>query len=81
MESKLKSHDFSSITTNQFGLAGAAFTQISSYQYWSLTFDYPDLVKHFHLQVRIMGNFGLNGRVPWLDGANESTCYICQEGS
>ena len=37
------------------GLAEAAFTHISSYQYWSLSFDYPDLVKHFHLQVRIMG--------------------------
>ena len=35
----------------KFGLAGAAFTHISSYQYWSLSFDYPYLVKHFHLQV------------------------------
>ena len=41
----------------KFGLTGAAFTHISSYQYWSLTFDYPDLVKYFHLQMRIMGNF------------------------
>ena len=66
-----------------FGLAGAAFTHISSYmyrQYWSLTFDYPDLVKHFHLQVRIVSNFGLNGGIPWLNGANGCVCYICQEG-
>ena len=64
----------------EFGLAGAAFTHISSYQYWSLTFDYPDLVKYFHLQMRIMGNFGLNGGVPWLEGTNGCVCYICQEG-
>ena len=57
-----------------------AFTHISSYQYWSLTSDYPDLVKHFHLQMRIMGNFGLNGGVPWLEGTNGCVCYICQEG-
>ena len=61
----------------KFGLAGAAFTHISSYQYWSLTFDYPDLVKYFHLQMRIMGNFGLNGGVPWLEGTNGC---VCQEG-
>ena len=48
----------------KFGLAGAAFTHISSYQYLSLTSDYLDLVKHFHLQMHIMGNFGLNGGVP-----------------
>ena len=54
----------------KFDLAGAAFTHISSYQYWSLTFDRPDLVKYFHLQMRIMGNFGLNGGVPWLEGTN-----------
>ena len=64
----------------KFGLAGAAFTHISSYQYWSLTSDYPDLVKHFHLQMRIMGNFGLNGGVPWLEGTNGCVCYICLEG-
>ena len=27
-----------------------------------------------------MVNFGLNGGVPWLDGANGCVCYICQEG-
>ena len=57
----------------KYGLAGAAFTQISSYL--TPTFDYPDLVKHFHLQGRIMGN----GRVPWLDGANRCFCYICKD--
>ena len=31
------------------GLAGAAFTLISSYQYRSLTSDYPNLLKHFYL--------------------------------
>ena len=64
---------------SKFGLAGADFIHILSYQHWSLIFDYSDLVKHFHLQVRIMGKFGLNGGVPWLDSANGCVCYICQE--
>ena len=38
----------------KFGLAGAAFTQISSYQHLSLTFDYPGLAERFHFQVGIM---------------------------
>ena len=29
----------------KFGPAGAAFTHISSYQYWSLSFACPDLAK------------------------------------
>ena len=30
--------------------------------------------------MRIMGNFGLNGGVPWLEGTNRCACFICQEG-
>ena len=33
-----------------------------------------------HLQVSIMGNFGLIGGVFWLDATNGCVCYICQEG-
>ena len=43
----------------KFNIAGDVFTHISFYQYCSLTFDYPNPVKHFHVQVRIMDNFGL----------------------
>ena len=59
--------------------SGSCFHPHIHLQYWSLTFDCHDLVKHFHLQVRIMGNFGLNGGMPWLDGANGCFCYICQD--
>ena len=64
----------------KFGQAGVAFTHISSYQYWSITLDYPDLVKYIHLQMRIIGHFGLNGGVPWLEGTSGCVCYIFQEG-
>ena len=30
--------------------------------------------------MRIMGNFLLNGGVPWLEGTNGCGCCICQEG-
>ena len=39
---------------------------IHPYQFWSIADHYPDLVKRLHVQIRLMGNFGLNGSVPWL---------------
>ena len=52
---------------------------MSSYQYWSLTFDYSDLVKHFHqLQVCIVSYIEQNDWSPWLGGANGCVCYICR---
>ena len=37
--------------------------------FWSLANHYPDLVSRLHVQVRIIGNFGLNGGIPWLTKA------------
>ena len=34
-----------------------------------------------HIQIRLMGNFGLNGGVPWHVGTNRSLCLICKEGT
>ena len=34
-----------------------------------------------HIQIRLMGNFGLNGGVPWHVGTNGSLCLICKEGT
>ena len=33
-------------------------------QFWSLADSYPDLVSRLHVQVRLMGHFGLNATVP-----------------
>ena len=47
-------------------------------QFWSLADDYPDLVSRLHIQVRIMGNFGLNGGVPWLYHTQRCTLFYLQ---
>ena len=44
----------------------ACFENIFPYQFWSIADRYPDIVRHFHVQIRLMGNFGINGGVPWL---------------
>ena len=32
-----------------------------------------------HIQIRLMGNFGLNEGVPWHVGTNRSLCLFCKE--
>ena len=34
-----------------------------------------------HIQIRLIGNFGLYGGVPWHVGTNGSLCLICKEGT
>ena len=31
------------------------------------------------MQVRIIGNFGLNGSVPWVKDIESTLCFICKE--
>ena len=51
----------------------------TSRQFWSLADNYPDLVSHPHIQVRIVANFGFNGGVPWLSHTQGALCFICKE--
>ena len=44
----------------------AHFENMPPHHFWSLADEYPDLVTRMHRQVMLMGNFGLNGSVPWL---------------
>ena len=37
------------------------------------------LVSQLHVQVRLMGNFGLNGSLPWLQNTDGAICFICKE--
>ena len=60
-------------------IAQACLENVMPYQFWCLADNYPDLVSHMHIQIRLMGNFGLNGGVPWHVGTNGSLCLICIE--
>ena len=58
----------------------AVFDHLTPSKFWSITDHYPDLVSRLHIQVRLMGNFGLNAGVPWLHGTPGALCFICKEG-
>ena len=51
---------------------------ISPYQFWSTADHYPDLVSDLHVQIRLMGNCGLKGGVPWLTNTDSELCLFCK---
>ena len=59
-------------------VAQECLANISPEQFWSIADNYPDLVKCLHVQIRLAGNFGLNGGVPWLSNTEDALCFICK---
>ena len=47
--------------------------------FWSISNNFPDLVKHLHQQMRLKANYGLNGGVHWLCGTNGAICFFCKD--
>ena len=62
-------------------VAQACLENISPDQFWSIADLYPDLVRHFHVQIRLMENFGINGSVPWLTNTDGKLCLLCKEST
>ena len=60
-------------------VAQTCLENISPYQFWSTADHYPDLVSRLHVQIRLMGNFGLNGGVPWLTNTDDELCLFLQK--
>ena len=60
-------------------VAQECLANVSPEQFWSIADNYPDLVKCLHVQIRLAGNFGLNGGVPWLLNTEGALCFICKE--
>ena len=52
---------------------------VSPFRFWSLANQFPNLVSRMHVQVRLIGNFGLNGSFPWLQNTDGAICFICKE--
>ena len=59
-------------------LQSPCLENISPYQFWSIADRYPDPVSRLHVQIRLMGNFGLNGGVPRLTNTNGELCLFCK---
>ena len=55
-----------------------AFANYSPSNFWSLTWNNPDLVPKIRTQIRLLVNAALRGGVPWLQGTNDITCPLCK---
>ena len=60
-------------------VAQACLENISPDQFWSIADLDPNLVRYLHVQIRLMGNFGINGGVPWLTYTDGELCLLCKE--
>ena len=49
------------------------------YVIWSIAYRYSDLVGRLHVQMRLMGNFGLHGGVAWLTSTDDKLCVFCKD--
>ena len=55
----------------------SAFADVTFETVWSITSEYPDLVPKRNLQLRLMGNLGLQSGIPWLRIKSEDKCLSC----
>ena len=62
-------------------VAQACLENISPDQFWSIANLYPEIVRHLHVQIRLMGNFGINGGVPWLTNTDGELCLFRKEST
>ena len=55
-----------------------ALANYSPSNFWSLTWNNPDLVPKIRTQIRLLVNVGLRGGVPWLQGTSDIICPLCK---
>ena len=57
------------------------FSCMTNNEFWELVDRIPDLAFKRNLQIRLMGNFGLQYGAPWLRKSGSSMCLLCKDGN
>ena len=60
-------------------IARSCLAYVTPFHFWSLADHFPDLVSRLHVQVRLMGQFGLSGGIPWLRDSDGAFCFVCKQ--
>ena len=60
-------------------IASSCLASVTPFHFWSLADHFPDLVSRLHVQVRLMGQFGLSGGIPWLNDSDGTFCFVCKQ--
>ena len=83
MKRKIKDYEenawLSFVSDHQnFQMAPSCLVNVSPEKFWAITAEYPNLVCQVHVQIRMMGWLGLNGRIPWLLNTDGTLCFVCK---
>ena len=60
-------------------IASSCLANVTTFHFWSLADHFPYLVSRLHVQVRLMGQFGLSGGIPWLCNSDGAFCFVCKQ--
>ena len=81
VKSKIKRHEENAwneyaLSHPNLHIARACLENVLPRMFWAIADIYPDLVALRHVQVRLMGNFGLKGGIPWLTETDGSLFHL-----
>ena len=75
--------EFEEISSSSFfryhpylSLAKARLASVSSHMFRFISDQYPDLACRLHAQIRLMGNFGLNGAIHCIINTDDALCFV-----
>ena len=57
------------------------FSCMTNNEFWETVDRIPDLAFKRNLQIRLMGNFGLQYGALWLRKSGSSSCLLCKDGN
>ena len=60
-------------------IASSCLANVTPFHFWYLADHFPDLVSRLHVQVRLMGQFGLGCGIPWLRDSDEAFYFVCKQ--
>ena len=63
-----------------FDFAKSCLELVPPKKFWSISSYYSDLVCRLYVQIRLMGNLGLNTGIPWARTTDSAISFICKEG-
>ena len=66
-------------THTEMQIASSFLANVIPFHFWSLADHFPDLVSRLHVQVRLMGQYGLSGGIPWLRNSDGAFCFVCKQ--
>ena len=57
-------------------IVSCCVANVTLFHFWSLADHFPDLVNRLHVQIILMGQFGLSVRIPWLGDSDGAFCFV-----